>query len=61
MIRHRVIPKNEDPDDSIVGFGIDFDHYLKVVKARREWNQKSDNKLPLHTDFGKTFDKREGY
>lgn len=62
MVYHRFTPFGEDPTDTISGFGMDTNHYLKVREARREWNDKNpDQKLPLDTDFGGTYDKRTGW
>jgi hypothetical protein len=62
MIYHRIIPENENPQDSITGFGIDSDHYIKVRRARQDYNEANpDTPLPTHKDYTQRYDIRSGY
>jgi len=62
MINRRFTPFGEDPTDTISGFGIDYEHYIKVSKAREEWNKNHpDRKLQLSSEHPDTYDKRTGW
>lgn len=68
MIYHRVIPTGKfiTEKDYIKGFGVDNDHYLKVIKARQEYNKKYfferfyKKPLALRDDFNEVWDARIG-
>jgi hypothetical protein len=62
MIHHRVIPRGESKEDSIAGFGIDTDHYIKVRHARLKYNEENpEDKIPTHLDFTERYDIRTGF